>query len=410
MLLPQELKNYKFRHSMNGYAPGEVDEHIEFIVSKYEALYRENSELAHKLAIALKSLDELRSREKQVAELEKILTAATAQASADAEKKKEEIIRSAVEEADRITAEAEQYVASQEKVFRRLQKDVSALRDTLYAAYSEHIDRVEQLVAISAGETFSAPKEAPAALDKIAQEIPTAYEKAETAAEAKTPPDTAEADMYATADMTDPFTEEGNENTEAEDNTENGTLLIDPFVPSENTDTEDAETDTYATADMTAPYEEQTNTADEDLYSDEELFEEAEEPVAEPISLKFTVSDEDTYSEEELTEDDLFVKEPPLSHTEIDFDDLLAEISDGDVSASDTDTEDEDALLLKELHDTFVNSFDAPKEETVADDAALPEDDIMKALAEAIEEKPAKTDKEPAEADGNPFAFLFEEE
>ncbi len=365
MLLPQELKKHQFHRSMNGYSAPEVEEHIEFIVSKYEALFRENDELERKLSAALRALDELRAREKQVAELEKILRGAAAQAEADARKKKEEIIRAAVAEADRITAEAEAYVTAQEDVQRRLRSEVTALRDTLFAAYSEHIDRIEQLTAIAAGETVSAEEETPV-LDEIAEEIPMISDNTNT---------------YAVPDRTNPFEpeeEEANESAQAETDAYAPRMIIDPFVPQENPVAQ-AETDAYTAQDIADFFAEETNkvAADEDVYTAEELFEEATEEA--PTSLEtvpFTVSEEDTYSQAELLGDE----------------DLFAEAA----------QEDEDALLLKELHDAFVHSFDLAKGET-GNESDLLEDDIMKALADAIGEAPDTAKEE------DPFAFLAED-
>ena len=360
MLLPQELKNHKFHRAVSGYATAEVEEYIDFIVSKYETLYRENDELERKLSIAIKSLDELRAREKQVAELETVLKATIAKASADAEAKRTEIIRDAVAEADRVTAEAEAYVAAQEKVLRQVQSEVAALRNTLFAAYSEHIDRIEQLTAIAAGDLRpNAADEAdePADLEEIGEEIL-------------------------------PEEDEIPEDTEI---VENGEAIEDGEAITDTEVVEDYEQIEFTEAD--SAYASPADT-DEDVYTEDELTEEESTVGTADEELPFRVSEEDTYTEDELFDEDDPFAAPDTDDSTLDvlFEEFTDDLPSPEEPASDTD--DEDAILLKELHNVFVHNIDArqKEKEKKQDESAV--DDILKALAEAIEEPAADLSSE----------------
>ena len=171
MLLPQELRNYSFTRAVRGYTASEVEEYIEFLIGKYEELYRENNELDHKLSIAMKSLDALRARAAKIALLDAEVKKAAAKILADAEKQRRRIIEDATEYADRLVAEADAHVTSQENRFKEMQDEVAALRDTLFAAYSSHIDRIEELTALAAGESFNEPIPAAVELAQAAEEI-----------------------------------------------------------------------------------------------------------------------------------------------------------------------------------------------------------------------------------------------
>lgn len=394
MLLPQELKQHEFSRAFRGYAADEVDEYIAFVVSKYEALYRENDETGRKLSLAVQSLDELRAREEKIAALEGAIRKAAEQILAEAEQKRRQILADAEEYAARIVAEADAHVASQENQFLQIQREAAAFCDALFAAYSTHIDKLEELSAIAAEESFTDPVPA-ATLAEAAEEITPAFEE-----------DTNEAPAA-----------EADEAAPAED------------VPEE--DTPD----------------------DEDVYTEEELLDKPEE-IAEDDSDKYEMlpaeADEDVYTEEELEDTDSFPSEEPAEEAEEAAADEIAEeveenaesalfaslfteeLSDAqdaeepeteevpwledtadseegeEVPADTAADESDDDALLRELHEVFAREFAAIRNP----DAAAPADDTDNAdddenLSEL--KKRMGITEESSDKQTDDFAFLPED-
>ena len=190
MLMPQELKDRTFHLTLRGYSPAEVDEYVDFVVEKYEALYRENDERERKLAAALKALEALRARETTIKSLEAEMRRAAAAAAEDAAAEKQRAAAEAEAYAARVRAEADEYVAEQRRIFEQMRAAVLAFRDTLYGQYNAHIDLVESLAetakaaafpteAEEAGETTETPDE----FDELVSEEPAEEEEAGKPAE-----------------------------------------------------------------------------------------------------------------------------------------------------------------------------------------------------------------------------------
>ncbi len=415
MLLPQELKKTQFSRAMRGYAAAEVDEYIEFLVSKYEILYRENDELERKLNAAVKTLDEMRAREKKVFALEAAMKESAARLLADAEAKRNTILGDAVAEAEKITAEADKHVAAQEQIFLQMQAEVAALRDTLFAAYSDHVDRIEQLTAVSAGASFGAAAPVPpSALDEIGEEILPESPEAEVAAE-----DAIEAEEL-TEDEPQTPAEEEEEPVSAEDCYTEAELFEEETPAADAEDTspllQALDADTYTEEELSGaddPFF--MNEADEssasaavaadeefeEIFDEifEEIYESSEENAGDGFSDASSYEDEifaETYSDEELVQEDTEseVLEEKAEALENAFEDTFEEAEESFEEAfaeaveEASAPEDEDALLLKELNDAFVHNFESSKEEAAEAKADPVHDDIMKALAEAIEEEP----------------------
>jgi|GEM_PF-5930076 len=156
MLMPQELKDRTFHLTLRGYSPAEVDEYVDFVVEKYEALYRENDERERKLAAALKALEALRARETTIKSLEAEMRRAAAAAAEDAAAEKQRAAAEAEAYAARVRAEADEYVAEQRRIFEQMRAAVLAFRDTLYGQYNAHIDLVESLAETAKAAAFPA--------------------------------------------------------------------------------------------------------------------------------------------------------------------------------------------------------------------------------------------------------------
>lgn len=396
MLLPQELKNHKFTRALRGYAADEVDDYVALVIAKYEEVYRENDETGRKLSAAMKALEELRAREKKIAALEASIRRAAEQILAEADQKRRQIVADAEEYADRIVAEADAHVASQEQQFLKMQREAAAFRDTLFAAYSSHIDRLEELAAAAVEEAFTDPVPAAAlteAAEEIAPSIPAEAE-AETA-EADQPEETE--DVYSEEELYG-----------------NG-----------------AESETAEAADEDTTYT--LEAADEDVYSEEELTDTEEsapeEEQEEPEQMEMILPDEPA-AEEEIPEEapidaavfSALFAEANGEAADTEFEELPWEEDSGEAEEiveipenPEKPENKEDDLLLRELHEVFSREFAAVKEDEPSEKQTIflpieepaEQDDDDKNLSE-LKKQMGLSDEKPS-ARTNDFDFLPEQ-
>lgn len=353
MLLPQELRNYSFSHAIRGYTAAEVEEYIEFLIGKYEEVYRENGELEHKLSIAMQSLDTLRAREEKIAALDTEMKKAAARILADSEKKQQEIladaetrrrqiIEDAGEYADRIVAEADAHVTVQENRFAALKKEIETLRDTLFAAYSGHIDQVEELVNTVLAENFTDPIKPAANLAEIAEEVAVPVPEETTGSPAE---ETAQ-------------TEEIEEIEEIVENPED-------VYTEEELREEEPQPAEEASAGNAAIFLPDDFHYDEDVYSEEELRD--ADAFAEPETYEEpgTFEDPASFTDREAFEEPASFTEPAVFDDIEYFEEIAAE---KDTEAFGEIAEEDDARLLQELHEAFDKTFSAMKADTATED------------------------------------------
>ncbi len=319
MLLPQELKKYSFDRAIRGYNTAEVEEYIAFVITKYEEIYRENDELNRKLSIAVESLAEIREREAKIAALEKAVKRAAAKLLASAEKKRDELVAEAAAYADRIVKDADAHVDEQKKQFLRIQAEILTLRDMLFTAYSEHIDRIEALTALAEEKDFSDP--APILAD---------------AAEEILPEDPAEENAAEEPQSADVYTEQELEEEEAAEVIEEEPLMSaadeDVYTPEELSDDDNAVGDTT---------EEDTG---DSISNAEDASEEIEEVPTKETETQTAAFDADT----------------------LEIGDLLAEIP--------AEEKPDDDALLRELHEVFAKEFAAAESDPSGSEDVLSDD------------------------------------
>lgn len=331
MLLPQELKKYSFNRAMRGYNTAEVEEYITFVITKYEELYRENDDLSRKLSIAVESLAEMREREAKIAALEKAVKRAVAKLLAAAEKKRDEIVGEAAAYADRIVGDAEARVEEQKAQFERMQAEILTLRDTLFTAYSEHIDRIEALTVLAEEKDFSAP--APILAD-AAEEI-----LSEDPAEENTAEEPQSADVY---------TEKELEEDETAEVTEEAPVMTaadeDIYTPEELSGTDPFE--------MTEADEEGPDAKT----PAEEKFPDTDDP-AELLAAFLDIEEAAATEDAAKVEKDLF--KPEESEKDEESADVPEKIP--------AEEKPDDDALLRELHEVFAREFAAAEAEDAAD-------------------------------------------
>lgn len=176
MLPPHELKNKTFSKAMRGYNPVEVDEYIEFLISKYTELYRENDELERKLKSTVTRLDELKSEEDEIRSALIDAKRAANKIKADAEERAEAIVRSAKNSCNTILSDFNTKIELGREAIGDLQRDAFALKIELFERYSEHIKSIEKLTEGLDDSYMPDPDELRReAVEKIKSEIAELY-------------------------------------------------------------------------------------------------------------------------------------------------------------------------------------------------------------------------------------------
>ncbi len=146
MISPQDLKRNAFNKAIKGYAPGEVDEYISFLLSRYNEAYAEYAELERKYQAALSRLDEAKSEESTIS-----ATIVNAQKMADmivndAKEKANEIKSSVSESCDRILEVYRTKVAAERDKLAECEDAVAGFKDALYDAYKKHIAMIDSIM------------------------------------------------------------------------------------------------------------------------------------------------------------------------------------------------------------------------------------------------------------------------
>jgi len=175
--MAQYIKKKTFIKVMRGYSPEEVDAYIEYLLTKYHEIAKENDDNKRKVAIALRKIQELSEKNPEAAaklraeavpagpsaearaesaelietakaERQKILEGAAKQAEKILKDAETEARRKAVEmtaEAQKTVREAELYAQSQYDMAQKLYSEVFSFRDKLFGMYNDHIEMLENI-------------------------------------------------------------------------------------------------------------------------------------------------------------------------------------------------------------------------------------------------------------------------
>ncbi len=178
MLLPDEIVNKEFSRARRGYDIEEVEDFIELVLERYDALYQEKAELEKNLKLALAAAESQKEKEAAAAELliaakkesERIVAAAkvkaldiTAAADADADAQKEAFLKENAQrdaesvndatvsepqesEADKAElSELETKLERTRREYSRLREEIDSFKLKLFDIYNKHISYIEQI-------------------------------------------------------------------------------------------------------------------------------------------------------------------------------------------------------------------------------------------------------------------------
>lgn len=146
MISSQDIKRRSFSKTIKGYTPSEVDEYISYLLSKYNEVCNEYTELEKKYNVTLDKLEMAKSEENTIS-----ATIVNAQKMADAiiadAKAKADEIRSAVSGAcDRIVDVYLEKVKSERDKLAKLEQTAASFKASLYEAYKEHIAVIDNIM------------------------------------------------------------------------------------------------------------------------------------------------------------------------------------------------------------------------------------------------------------------------
>lgn len=160
MLTPQEVASHAFaKATLGGYNMAMVDEFLDVLTEDYTALYNDNAILKNKLKVLSDTVEEYRATDSA---MRKTLLAAQQMAESmvsDAEKKREELVRSAEEAARERLEEIRRQVADEEFRLKKAREATAAYVARAQQAHRTALDFLGSLDELTAGVPEPAQKE-----------------------------------------------------------------------------------------------------------------------------------------------------------------------------------------------------------------------------------------------------------
>ena len=194
MISPQEISDKAFDKAVfGGYVMAEVDDFFETVTADYASLYKENAILKGKLKVLVEKVEEYRSTEDAMR-----MALLTAQRMgedmlAEANRKKEDTLQQADDEAKARLDEIARTIAGEEMRLNAAMKETSKFIELSRAIMRKHGDFLSGLeTAKRAAEPEPAPEPEPTwdeQVDDTAQQIGSVMEKLTGADEAAAPPE-----------------------------------------------------------------------------------------------------------------------------------------------------------------------------------------------------------------------------
>lgn len=147
MLTIDEIKNISFRKATlsGGYRAEDVDAFIDEVISSFEQLKKEKTNLVHKIDRLATRLEEYRADEETVRNA--LLTSQKMSDACikEAKEKAAKIVRDAEEKAQALSVEANKMTVLEKENYLQLQADAVALRNELIELYRAHIQAIDDL-------------------------------------------------------------------------------------------------------------------------------------------------------------------------------------------------------------------------------------------------------------------------
>ncbi len=158
MLTPQEVASRAFsKATFNGYNMGQVDEFLDTLTADYTALYKENAVLKSKMKVLVDKIEEYRSTEDAMRSA--LLTAQKMANSmvAEAEEKKQQLLREAENAANARIMELRQQIASEELRLAEAKKSTADFTTQMKELLAHEIQFLNELPQVEAPKAEPAP-------------------------------------------------------------------------------------------------------------------------------------------------------------------------------------------------------------------------------------------------------------
>lgn len=147
MLTIEEIRNMSFRKGTlkNGYSVEDVNIFIEEVISTFEQLKKDKTNLVHKIDVLATRIEQYRSDEETVRNALLASQKVSDACIKEAKEKAAKIIREAEAKAQALLIEANKTTATQKDNYLQLQSDAVALRSELIELYKKHIKNIDEL-------------------------------------------------------------------------------------------------------------------------------------------------------------------------------------------------------------------------------------------------------------------------
>ncbi len=144
MIAPEDLKNKNFSRTVRGYNPIEVDDYIQFLLTKFEQLHRENAELEKRLHIVSGKYEELANDEEAIRNAVSQAQKVCESMIHSAEKSANEIISRVNARCEDIIEDAQIKVEAEEKKLAKLRIQAADFKEMLLKEYTKYLKQLRE--------------------------------------------------------------------------------------------------------------------------------------------------------------------------------------------------------------------------------------------------------------------------
>lgn len=145
MLPPYELARKEFKRSMHGYNVSDVNDHLDFILTKYTELYDSYNELEEKCAMLEADLASLKKSEDSIRRAVVNAQNSASKIIKDANDKSAFILKASQENCDKILHEFRQKVKSERSELFILKNAVAEFKKNIFLEYQSHLEYLESI-------------------------------------------------------------------------------------------------------------------------------------------------------------------------------------------------------------------------------------------------------------------------
>ena len=145
MLPPYELAKKEFKRSMHGYNVSDVNDHLDFFLTKYTELYDAYNELEEKCAVLEADLASLRNSEDSIRRAVVNAQNSAAKIIKDANDKSAFILKASQENCDKILHEFRQKIKSERSELFILKNAVAEFKKKIFLEYQSHLEYLESI-------------------------------------------------------------------------------------------------------------------------------------------------------------------------------------------------------------------------------------------------------------------------